>query len=174
MADYNMFYFISKLYWRFFRSPEQYARHIGVKIGHNSFIATRDFGTEPYLISIGSNCQITSNVHFHTHGGAHVARKQYPDFDVFGKIVIEDDVYVGADVHILPGVTIGKGALIAVGSIVTKSVPPGSVYGGNPAKRICSVQEYIERNISYNLNTKSLTPEEKKSIILSSNKLIIK
>lgn len=107
-------------------------------------------------------------------GGAHVARKQYPDFDVFGKIVIEDDVYVGADVHILPGVTIGKGALIAVGSIVTKSVPPGSVYGGNPAKRICSVQEYIERNISYNLNTKSLNPEEKKSIILSSNKLIIK
>ena len=158
---------ISRIYWHYFRSPIDYARHLGVKIGDNCLIATRDWPSEPYLITIGNNCQITSGVRFHTHGGANVIRREYPDFDTFGKIVIEDWAYVGAGAQIMPGVTVGEGALVAAGSIVTKSVPPRVVVGGNPAKVLCSVEEYVERNLRYNLGTKGQSYSAKKELLLS-------
>lgn len=68
--------------------------------------------------------QITRNVSIHTHGGGNSIRKDHPNFDAFGKVVIEDWAYIGAYSQIMPGVTIGEGALVAAGSIVTKSVPP--------------------------------------------------
>jgi acetyltransferase-like isoleucine patch superfamily enzyme len=49
-------------------------------------------------------------------------------------IVIEDDVWVGAGAIVLPGVTIGRGSVIAAGAVVTRSVPPMSVVGGMPAR----------------------------------------
>lgn len=52
------------------------------------------------------------------------------------KIIVEDDVWVGLGSIILSGVTIGRGSIIAAGSIVTKDVEPYSIYGGNPAKKI--------------------------------------
>ena len=61
--------FISDFYWRLFKSPESYARHLGVVIGKNCLIATRRWSSEPYLIVIGNNVQITENVWFYTHGG---------------------------------------------------------------------------------------------------------
>ena len=107
-------------------------------------------------------------------GGGHVARRQYPDFDIFGKIVVEDWAYIGSGSHIMAGVTIGEGALVAAGSIVTKSVPAN--VGGNPARPICTVDEYIARNLKYNVGTKGLSEEEKKKVLLSleSDKLIKK
>jgi acetyltransferase-like isoleucine patch superfamily enzyme len=53
-----------------------------------------------------------------------------------GKIVIEDDVWIGMGSMILSGVKIGKGAVVAAGSIVTKDIPPYAIVGGNPAKII--------------------------------------
>ncbi|GAB6098076.1 hypothetical protein JCM14469_43310 [Desulfatiferula olefinivorans] len=53
-----------------------------------------------------------------------------------GKVVIKDFVWLGANVTILPGVTIGEGAVIAAGAVVTKDIPKGAVAGGNPAKVI--------------------------------------
>ena len=53
-----------------------------------------------------------------------------------GSIVIEDEVWIGANSLILSGVNIGKGAIIAAGSVVTKNIEPYSIYGGNPAKLI--------------------------------------
>ena len=52
-----------------FLPSKLYAHLLGVKIGPNTFIATKNWSWEPYLINIGSNCQITKDVHFHTHGG---------------------------------------------------------------------------------------------------------
>lgn len=158
---------ITSLYWRFIKSPEAYARHLGVNIGRDCFIDTRYWGNEPYLISIGNNVAVTGGVRIHTHGGARVARRQFPNFDVFGKVVIEDWAYIGSCAQIMPGVTIGKGSMVAAGSIVTKSVPPGVVVAGNPAKVICKVEDYIERNQKYNLNSKGMDPKTKKDFLLN-------
>lgn len=62
-------------------------------------------------------------------------------------VIIEDDVWCGANVTILKGVTIGRGSVIAAGAVVTKSCPPYSVIGGVPAKIIkfrFSVEDIIE------------------------------
>lgn len=158
---------IKNIYWRYFRSAADYAKHLGVRIGNDCLIATRDWPSEPYLITIGNNCQITSGVRFHTHGGAHVVRRICPDFDIFGKIVIEDWVYIGAGSQLMPGVTIGEGSLVAAGSIVTKSVPPGVVVGGNPARILCTVDEYIQRNTKYDIGARKHSYLEKKELLLS-------
>ena len=153
MRKINLLKRINYLYWRYIKSSEKYARYLGVKIGDNCLIATRHWSSEPYLITIGSNCQITAGVRFHTHGGGNAIRRIYPEYDAFGKIIIEDWVYIGAGSQIMPGVTIGKGAIVAAGSIVTRSVPPGMVVGGNPARIICSVEQYIDKNLKYNIGT---------------------
>ena len=122
---------------------------------------------EAYLITIGDNVQITRGVMIHCHGGGNSIRKEYKDFDAFGKVIIKDWAYIGACSQIMPGVTIGEGAIVAAGSIVTKSVPPYTVVGGNPAKYISTVKEYIERNLKYNLHCKGMTKKEKKKFLLS-------
>lgn len=148
---------------KLFMSPEKYAKFIGVNIGTNNFIPDKDcWSSEPYLITIGNNCAITNGVRIFTHGGARVARMKYPDFDVFGKVIIGDWVYIGTNSLIMPGVTIGDGALIAAGSVVTKSVPSGVVVGGNPAKIISTIDNYIKNNIAFNLNSKRMSNEEKR------------
>lgn len=159
--------FLNKLYWHYIKSPEQEARHIGVQIGKDCLIATREWSSEPYLIMIGSNVQITSHVSFFTHGGCHCVRNKYPDFDTFGKIVIEDWAYIGSYSCILPGVIIGEGALIAAGSVVTKSVSPHTVVGGNPAKFICTTDEFYKHNKQFDIGTKNMLSEDKKRFLQS-------
>lgn len=148
-------------------SPEKYARHVGVKIGKHCFISTREWGNEPYLITIGDHVQLTRCVSVHTHGGGNSIRKEHPDFDIFGKVVIEDWAYVGAYAQIMPGVTIGEGALVAAGSIVTKSVAPHTVVGGNPAHYICTTEEFYEKNQHFDVGTKSMSYNEKKNLLLN-------
>lgn len=159
---------IKKFYWHMIASPEKEAKHLGVIIGENCLISTRYWSSEPYLIKIGNHVQVTDCVSFHTHGGANSVRKEHPDFESFGKIIIEDWAYIGAWSHIMAGVTIGEGALIAAGSVVTKSVPANTVVGGNPAKFICTTDEYIERNLKYNIGRR-LTKNEKREVLLSMN-----
>ena len=60
-----------------------------------------------------------------------------PNFNpVFGEVIIEDYVFIGPRAIILPGVEIGKGAVVAAGAVVTKDVPPFAIVGGIPAKII--------------------------------------
>ena len=99
-----------KAFYKIFMSPKKYAKFIGVKFGENCFFATKNWSSEPYLIEVGNNVQITNGVSIHTHGGGHVARFLIPNFDTFGKVVIKDGAYVGAYSQIMPGVTIGEGA----------------------------------------------------------------
>jgi len=148
-------------------TAEKYARHIGVNIGKNCLIDTRNWSSEPYLVTIGNNCQITHCVSIYTHGGGQAIRAIDSNFDVFGKVVIEDWAYIGAYSQIMPGVTIGEGALVAAGSVVTKSVAPHTVVGGNPARYICTTEEFYERNKKYNVGTKGLSKQEKKRLLLS-------
>lgn len=151
-------------------SPEKHARVIGVNLGKNCLVyRSMEWPSEPYLITIGNHVQLTRGVAIHTHGGGNVIRRKIADFDSFGKVVIKDWAYIGAHAQIMPGVTIGEGAMVAAGSIVTKSVPDGMVVAGNPAKVICSVNDYLQRNLKYNLKTKGKSTKEKKRYLLSLN-----
>lgn len=161
----NIFKRIIQAYWMLMASPEAYARHIGVKVGEHCLINTRFWSSEPYLITIGNHVQITTKAFFHTHGGGNAIRQEHPDFDVFGKIVIEDWAYIGAGSHIMPGVTVGEGALVAAGSVVTKSVAPHTVVGGNPARFICTTDEYFQRNQQYNFKTVKCPSKKKREIL---------
>lgn len=144
-------------------SPSEYAKKIGVKVGGSTLISDyRHWSSEPYLISIGSNCQITSEVKFYTHGGGLSFRDKIPDFDCFGKISIGNNVYIGSRSMIMAGVTIEDNVMVAAGSVVTKSIPSGVVVGGNPARVICTIDEYKQRNVSFNTNSKSMGLHEKR------------
>lgn len=95
---------------------------------------------------IGNNCSISGRCHF-LLGGEHNYRyvTTYPYMQKFfnknetlskGQIIIEDEVWIGDESLILSGVHIGKGAIIAAGSVITKDVPNYAIVGGNPAKII--------------------------------------
>ena len=164
----SVFKRIKHAYHKLFDTPIQYARYLGVSIGNNVLIGQDvKWSSEPYLITIGNNVQVTNGVKFFTHGGGNVIRKYSRDFDSFGKIIIHDWVYIGSCSLIMPGVTLGEGSLIAAGSVVTKSVPPNSVVGGNPARFICTIEDYINRNLQYNVKSHGLKSANKKDYLLS-------
>lgn len=100
-------------------------------IGVNAFIASHvDIGND---VMMGPDCIIlTSNHGFDNRSIPMWQQKSSSPRPV----VIEDDVWIGTRVIILPGVHIGKGSIIAAGSVVTHNVEPYSIVGGNPAKLI--------------------------------------
>jgi acetyltransferase-like isoleucine patch superfamily enzyme len=150
-------------------SPEKYARKIGVKIGSNCYIQTYNFGSEPYLVTVGNHVQVTENVSFITHGGGWVFRKEIPDMDFFGKITVKDNVYIGTGSCILPGVTIESNVIIAAKTVVTKSIPEGVIVGGNPCRIIGKTEEYKNKILEYNLKTKNLSAEEKRKVLINAD-----
>lgn len=154
---------------KIFFSKEKYARHIGVNIGDGCSINTTFFGSEPYLISIGNRVQITERVCFFTHGSAWVFREKYPHLDFFGKIKIGNNVYIGNDVKVMPGVTIGDNVVIAAGSIVTKSFDSNSVIGGCPAKYLKPLEDLEKSILPYNLKTYKMSRKEKREYLLMQN-----
>jgi acetyltransferase-like isoleucine patch superfamily enzyme len=154
-------------YRALFWSTEKYARSLGVKIGENCNIATKSFGSEPYLISIGNHVQITDGVRFATHGAGWVLRVKHPDFDCFGKISIGNNVYTWNCAMIMPGVTIGNNVIVGAGSVVTKSISNNSIVGGNPAKLIGNVNAFETKLLPFNVRTKNLNYKEKKILLLS-------
>ena len=61
--------------------------------------------------------------------------------NIYADVILENDVWIGTGVKILPGVTIGKGSVIAAGAVVTKDVPPYTLWGGVPAKKIKDIRQ---------------------------------
>lgn len=115
-----------------------------------------NFGSEPYLITLRKNCRISGNVLFVNHDGGTWAFRNdkdgYRDVKRFGRIEVGEQSFVGANSIIMPGVVIGHHAVIGAGSVVTKNVPPETVWAGVPARQICTLNEYAEK-------CKNLMPE---------------
>jgi len=102
------------------------------------------FGTPGERLSIGHFCSIADDVKFLLGGNhAHDVVSTFPFQTKYfatleagskGPITVCDDVWIGFNSTILSGVTIGQGAVVAAGSLVTRDVPPYAIVGGNPAK----------------------------------------
>lgn len=142
---------LRRLYLKFLakRNPTKYASKIGVDIGKNNRFVSCKYGmfsTEPYLITIGSDCLFSSEVRFLTHDGSlHVFRKEIPKAFIYKRIVIGSNVFVGFRAIIFPGVEIGDNVIIGAGAVVTKSIPSNSVAVGVPAKVISTIEDYKEK-----------------------------
>lgn len=97
-------------------------------------------------IRIGAGCLIGANVtladsDFHAIRPANRRYNRNPDEIAVAPIVIEDNVFIGADAFVLKGVTIGKNSVIGAGAVVTRDIPPNAIAAGNPAKVIKHISE---------------------------------
>ena len=118
--------------------PERFEQNV---LYHFDFIGDR--------LIIGKFCSIAAEVRFIMNGGNHPTNwiTTYP-FPIFGRgweaaqpdawpnrgdTTVGNDVWIGYGAMIMPGVTIGDGVIVATGSVVTKSIPPYAIVGGNPA-----------------------------------------
>lgn len=133
---------------RLFRNRKQedlisVLRKKGVEIGDNvDIIDSYIDGCHGRLITIGNNVTIT---------GARVlahdaSMKKFIGYTKIGSVTIGDNVFIGNGAIILPGTKIGNNVIIGAGTIVASDVPDNSVMVGNPARKLCNCDEYIERN----------------------------
>ena len=108
-------------------------------IGGNSFIGAGCEFNFRKRIEIGPNCLIASGCRFIDHDHA-TARREVPMREQSGgaeeAIVIDKDVWLGANVVVLKGVQIGTGAIVAAGAVVTQNVPQFEIWAGVPAQKI--------------------------------------
>lgn len=122
-------------------------------IGEHCFYQSNVLPAEPFLVSLHDNVAISAGVRLITHSAAHVVYNYQENTDEYicrhGKIEIHDNVYVGADVIINMGVTIGSNVIIAAGAIVTHDIPDNSVVAGVPAKVIGSYDEAMAKHKEY-------------------------
>lgn len=126
-----------------------------------------------WLITIGDDVTLAPKVHILAHDAS---TKTALDKTRIGLVNIGNNVFVGASTTILPGVTIGDNVVIGAGSVVSKDIPSNSLAVGNPAKVVCSYDEYISRkraemdthpsyDESYTMRSSELTKEKKQQMI---------
>lgn len=133
------------------RIRKLYFERLGVKMGENTF-ANLGFkaivnADKDHSVFIGGNVSIGPNLTVITHASAgngieinsfeYIKEKLTKDLDVH----IEDEAWIGANVVILPGVTIGRCCVIGAGSVVNSDTEPYSIYAGTPAHKIRSLKE---------------------------------
>ena len=124
-----------------------------------------------WLIDMGDRVTIAPHVYLLAHDAS---TKSHTGYARVGRVVIGNDVFIGARTTVMPGVEIGARSIVGAGSVVTKSIPEGVVAAGVPAKVICTLDEYhagLDRQISssplfseaYTLR-KDITPVMKKEM----------
>ena len=117
------------------RSPYNRALQNGLKSGDDVYVMGEcffDLGY-PWLIEIGNRVTFAPRVCVLAHDAS---TKNKLGYSRVGKVKIGNDVFIGANVTILPGVTVGNNVIIGAGSVVSHSVPDNSVVAGNPARKI--------------------------------------
>lgn len=96
-----------------------------VILGNN--VKIQAFTFIPNGVTIGNDVFIGPHVCF--------TNDKHPPSDAWSETIVEDAVSIGANATILPGVTLGRGCIIGAGSVVTKDVPAGETWFGNPARK---------------------------------------
>ena len=137
---------LSRLTYKFLRQTRGRVfaiRSLGVDIGTGCRILSDIATTEPWLISIGDRVTISSGVTFVTHDGSGwLYRDERGRRFRFAPIRVGSDVFIGAGVTVLPGVSIGDRCVVGAGTVVTASVPAESVVAGVPARPIKAWPEF--------------------------------
>lgn len=122
----------------------EYRLERGLTVGKNTHIYSAegiDSGL-PWLIEIGDNCTISSGVSILAHDAStNIVRCATK----IGRVTIGNNVFIGARSVVLCNTRIGDNVIVGAGSVVTHDLPGNGVYAGNPAKYICSIQEYREK-----------------------------
>lgn len=159
-------------------SNDEYAIEKGVILGERAKLYTRMFGSEPYLIKLGDDVELTGGVSFVNHDGAVDVLinlfEDCQDIDLCKPIIIENNVFIGMNTMILPGSYIESDVIVGAGSIVRKRLESGFVYAGIPIKKICTIREYKEKNMICFDKTKRMSFIEKKAFYLNKYKEILK
>lgn len=134
----------------------QYLRSIGMTIGDNCTIFTPRnvlIDTQyPWMVRIGNNVQITQNVSIIDHDYSWSVLKHINGAEgkgeilgASGEIVIGDNVFIGVGATILRGTYISDNVIIGANSLVNGKVESNSVYAGNPAKKIMSIEDFYKK-----------------------------
>jgi acetyltransferase-like isoleucine patch superfamily enzyme len=140
-------------------------------LGKNvEIIGGANFGSEPYLITIGDDTTVSFDCAFVTHDAATRVIRHLPDHDketvIYGPINIGKNCFIGCRSVILPNVTIGDNCIIGAGSVVNQSIPSNTVAAGVPCKPICTLEAYINKHKDDFMYIVSKPFEEKKKILL--------
>lgn len=148
MSKINFIFDFLKFYYK---GSINYARAKGVKVGDDCRIYIKNWGSEPFLITIGNKVTITSGVKILTHDGSTwlVHDSEGNRYQHYAPVTIGNNVFIGVNSIIMPGVSIGNNVVIGAGSIVTKNVPNNSVAVGNPARIVSSffaLEEKVKNN----------------------------
>lgn len=95
-----------------------------------------------WLIEIGDNVTMAPRVHILCHDAS---TKQFMGYTKIGRVTIGNNVFIGADTVVLPGVMVGNNVIIGANSTVVHDVPSNVVVAGTPAKIICTIDEYLDK-----------------------------
>lgn len=104
------------------------------EIGDYSFLNFNCTLLDAGTVIIGKHVFIGPNCGFYTVNHAFDVQQRNEGIETAAPIVIEDQVWIGAQACVMPGVTIGRNSIIGAGSVVTKSIPPNVIAAGNPCR----------------------------------------
>lgn len=115
-----------------------------MEIGDNSSISSYTTIYATFGVKIGRNCLISSNCGISSYNHIQNSTNRYADRandkDYSKPVEIGDNVWIGMNAAILPGVSIGNNSIIGSGSVVTKNIPENEIWVGNPARFIKKIQ----------------------------------
>jgi maltose O-acetyltransferase len=150
-------------------------RRQGMRLGEDVWLPGSTWIDPDYcfLISIGDHCGFGEDCLILAHDAQ---MDEFLDAARIGQVVIHESCHIGARTTILPGIEIGPRTIVGANSVVSRSLPPDSVCAGNPARVLCSLDEYLEKQRSriagsttFSYENASLPPEVRERMAIATN-----